>query len=343
MKRVFLVLVCLLGWLAVHAQKYYITNQYIYDLYLMNPAAAGFYKGCYTVNGFYQKQWYGVDQAPTTQILSFQGPATESLGIGVYAYNDRNGNYGEMGVQAALSYEILLIKKRRTTSTLTFGMAFMGEQSSVDFSNLSDEAMNDPVVANGIEKGMGLNASAGAILKYNHYHAGFSVTNILPQTNPMYIEDEEPDLTMDLHFHLGGTYKLNHRDVFFEPLIMYRRNMDVNSRLDLSIKSLMPTPDRNLSFWSVVAYRRDMDDKFGNSTGLVTTAGVYYHQFNVGLEYQLGLTGARSDYGNYYKLVVGYRFCKKRTKGSIPCSEIRRNKRKYASKTVKKLFEEDAN
>lgn len=340
MKRILLVVVCLIGWKAVCAQRYFVSNQYVYDLYLTNPAAAGFYKGCYTFSGFYQKQWMGVDQAPATQILSFQGPATESLGVGVYGYNDRNGNFSKVGLQAAFSYEVLLVKKRRTTSTLTFGLAFMGEQSSVDLANLSDDAMNDPVIVNSADKGFGLNASAGALLKYNHYHAGFAVTNILPQTNPMYLEDDEPDLTMDLHFHLGGTYKLNRRDVFFEPLIMYRRNMDVNSRLDLSVKSLMPTPDRNLSFWGILAYRRDMDNKFGKSASLITTAGVYYHQFNIGLEYQLGLTGARSDYGNYYQLVVGYRFCKKRSRGAIPCSEIRRNKRKYASKTVKKLFED---
>jgi type IX secretion system PorP/SprF family membrane protein len=336
MKRIVLLMGLLLITCLAHAQKYYITNQYVYDLYLMNPAAASFYKGCITVNGYYQKQWFGMDQAPTTQIMSYQGPATEQLGMGLYVYNDRNGFFSEMGFQGSLSYEVVLLKKRRRRSTLSFGMSVIGEQSAINETGLSDGALLDPAISGGIENGWGFNANAGVLLKYNEYHAGIAVSNLLPQNNSMYHSVHEPPLTMDVHLHLGTTYKIADRDIFLEPLLMYRRNMLVDSRMDLNVKGYFPTNDPDFSMWGLLGYRHTMDHQFGKSLGMATTVGVQYSNFSVGLEYQLGLTKAQHDYGSAYQLVVGYRYCKDRSKASIPCSEKSRKQRKKAARRAKK-------
>ncbi|MCU4154688.1 type IX secretion system membrane protein PorP/SprF [Carboxylicivirga sp. A043] len=335
MKKLLLLLLLIAAFSAAKAQKYYITNQYLYDLYLMNPAGAGFYKGCYEFSGYYQKQWFGMDDAPTTQVLSYQGPLTESLGMGAYFYNDRNGFYSEMGFQASLSYEVMFTKKRRRTASMTFGMSINAEQSSVDQTQLTDGALLDPTLSGANESGWGFNSNAGILFKYNDYHVGFSVTNILPQNNPMYSHEDEPALTSDIHIHGGTTFKIADRDIFLEPLIMYRRNMLVDSKLDMSVKGFFPTPDPNLSLWGLVSYRRTMDHQFGKSLGLGVTAGVQLNNFLVGLEYQLGLTGAQLDYGSAYQLICKYRICKDKSKASIPCSERNRNKRNKAIKRLK--------
>lgn len=336
MMRKVLLLMCFVTMVTVtKAQKYYITNQYLYDLYLMNPAGAGFYKGCYEFSGYYQKQWFGMDQAPTTQILSYQGPLTESLGLGTYFYNDRNGFYTEMGLQTSLSYEVMFTRKRKRTASMTFGISINAEQSAVDQTQLTDGAVLDPALTGANESGWGFNANAGLLFKYNDYHAGFSVTNILPQNNPMYLSTNEPELTSDIHIHAGTTYKVADRDIYLEPLIMYRRNMLVDSKLDLSVKGFFPTPDPNFSLWGLVSYRRVMDHQFGKSLGLGTTAGVQINNFLVGLEYQLGLTSAQTDYGSAYQLICKYRICKDKSKRSIPCSERNRNKRNKAIKRLR--------
>ncbi len=307
----------------------------MYDLYLMNPAGTGFYKGCYEFSAYYQKQWFGMDDAPTTQVLSYQGPLTKGLGMGTYFYNDRNGFYSEMGFQTSLSYEVMFTRKRRRTASMTFGLSVNAEQSSVDQTQLSDGAILDPAISGANDSGWGFNSNAGILFKYNEYHVGFSVTNILPQNNPMYSHEDEPALTSDIHIHGGTTFKLADRDVFLEPLIMYRRNMLVDSKLDLSVKGFFPTPDPNLSLWGLVSYRRTMDHRFGKSLGLGVAGGVQLNNFIVGLEYQLGLTGAQLDYGSAYQLVCKYRICKDKSKASIPCSERNRNKRNKALKRLK--------
>jgi len=300
----------------------------------MNPAGAGYYKGCHVFSGYYQKKWFGFDDAPATQVLSYQGPLTESLGLGTYFYNDGNGFYNKLGLQASLSYELTLSKQRKRKSTLTFGMSASAEQSSVDQTQLVDGAIIDPALSGANESGWGFNSNAGLLFKYNEYHIGFSAINLLPQNNPMYTHVNEPELTTDFHIHAGTTFKIPDRDIFLEPFVMYRRNMQVDSKLDVSMKGYFPTPDPNLSFWGLVSYQHTTEHNFGKSLGLTTAGGVQFNNVIVGIEYQAGLTGAQLDYGSAYQIICKYRICRDKSKDSIPCTEKQRWKR---NKAVKKL------
>ncbi|MCU4165677.1 PorP/SprF family type IX secretion system membrane protein [Carboxylicivirga caseinilyticus] len=311
----------------VNGQKYYLTNQYVYDLFQMNPSAAAFQKNCITMHGFYQKQWLGTDLAPSTQILSLQMPVGGQMGSGTYIYNDRNGNYKELGLNQAFSYEILLLKKRKKLMTLSFGLSFLLEQTSLDMSNLLDGGAFDPIITGAGESGFGFNASTGALLKYNETHIGFAITNLLPETNSMYQSMYEPDRVLDFNLHAGGSFKVADRDLYLEPLFMFRKNVLTDSRMDLNLKAYLPTPNPDWSTWGLVAYRHTVDHKFGKSLGLAFTGGVVYQQVSLGLEYQLGLTRAQIDYGSNYQLVLSYRICRERGKGAIPCSKIRRNRK----------------
>lgn len=297
-------------------------------MFLLNPANAGNDKSCYSFSAFYQNQWLGMDESPTTQIFNFQGPLGHNLGFGSYIYNDRNGNMKELGIHQALSYEVLLKKSRRKVSTLAFGLAFSLEQSKIDESGLNNPSgVLDPVMTGGIISGVGFNASAGVLLKHNDYQFGFSVTNMFNQTNPLYKSPEEPELPTDFHAFISSLYKITDRDIYLEPIIMYRQNTELIKRLDLTVKGTFPTPDPDYALWGLVSYRRTMDDKFGKSLGWGTTVGVNYRRVSLGFEWQLGLTGAQIDYGSAYQLVLKYSICNNLKHHAIPCSIIRRNKK----------------
>lgn len=317
-----------------NAQKYYLTNQYVYDLFQMNPAAAAFHKNCLTATGIFQKQWFGTDLAPTYQVFSLQMPLMNNLGSGSYIYNDRNGHYKEMGLHQAFSYELQISKTRKKAMTLSFGLAFTVEQSSLDLAELVDPEYFDPAIANGDDSGWGFNASTGVLLKYNDLHLGLGITNLLPQNNSLYGHDDEPPLTTDFHIHVGGSFKIPDRDFYLEPTFMFRRNMYVDSRLDANLRVYMPTPNPDWATWGLLSYRHTTERQVGRALGMAVTGGIVYKDFSVGLEYQLGLTKARSAYGNTYQLVVSYRICKDKSKSAIPCSIERRNKKhnyKYVS------------
>ncbi|SMO51792.1 type IX secretion system membrane protein, PorP/SprF family [Saccharicrinis carchari] len=328
MKSLLAIFVLLGVFKVAEAQRYFVTNLYMYDIFLMNPAAAGIDKSCYNFGANYQNQWLGMDRAPTTQMLNFQGPLMQNMGMGTYMYNDRNGNMGQFGLHQSLSYEVVLKKSLRRVITMAFGLGVLLEQSRIDESNLNNHlGILDPAIGGGVTSGWGMNANSGVLFKLNDYQMGFSVSNMLGQLNPLYLNDGEPSLAMDFHLHLSSLYKVVNRDVYLEPLIMYRQNQNDDQRLDLTLKGTFPTPNPDYALWGVASYRRSMDHRLGKSLGLGTTLGVNYHSLSFGMEFQLGLTGAQLEYGSAYKLLVRYTICNNLKNKAIPCSEIRRNKR----------------
>lgn len=312
------------------AQRYFVTNQYVYDLFLVNPSAVALKKDCYTISGYYQKQWYGMDLAPTTQMLAFQKTFQNNVGIGTYAYNDRNGYHHEIGFQQSFGYKVVLSKTRKHLSTLLFGLSGMLADRSIDMSSFGTSGALDPAIGGGSNvSGFSFNANAGIMATYNNWRLGFSATNLFPFVNPIYTSYAEPKTYIDLNVHAGTLFKLPKIDLFLEPLIFYRRNNYLDSRLDLNLKFTLPTPNPNITLWGLMAYRRSQDAQMGKSLGTAVTAGVFLGQFKVGLEYQLGLTQARSDFGNSYLLVFGYRACRDRKKDALTCPEdFKRNKRR---------------
>jgi type IX secretion system PorP/SprF family membrane protein len=317
-----LISVCLLFFtLTVSAQKYFITNQYVYDLFLVNPADAGNNNKCVTFNGFLQKQWFGVDLAPTTQLFSFQIPLMQNLGSGTYIFNDRNGNFKRMGFQQSLSVEVKLRDNRHGYTSLHFGISAFLEQSSVDYSNFQEDASLDPIISGTDENGLGFNANTGIMLEVNTYHIGLAVSNLLSQNNPMYKSEWEPETGPDIHVHAGTSWKITDRDIYMEPLFYYRRNKNADSRFDANLKLYMPAPDPNFAFWGILAYRRSMDDQLGKSLGLGTTFGIDYKSFSFGIEHQLGMTAAQKQFGSAFLVVAGYRICTDKSRKALPCSQ----------------------
>ena len=75
----------------VHAQDDIVCDQYHFNYYLVNPAVAGAER-CSHLMLTGKFQWLGVEDHPMTQTLSFRTRVLKNVGIGVYAYNDKNGN-----------------------------------------------------------------------------------------------------------------------------------------------------------------------------------------------------------------------------------------------------------
>ncbi|ASB47995.1 PorP/SprF family type IX secretion system membrane protein [Alkalitalea saponilacus] len=301
-------------------QRYYVTNNYVYDLFLMNPADAGANTECITTNGYYKRQWFGVDMAPTTQLFTVQAPLGSNVGSGTYLYNDQNGNNKKIGIQQTFSTVVTLRENMRGYTRLRFGLSALVEQTSINQANLTPGVM-DPVLNNGTLSGTGFNAASGFILNHNQHHIGASVTNIFPQNNPMYNSEFEPELPADMHFHVGSLFKIPNYDIYIEPLVYYRRNSLSDTRMDMNLKMSMPTPDPDLAFWGVLAHRRTVDHQYGKDLGIATTLGLVYRGINFGIEYQHGLTSAQTHLGSAMQLVVGYAFCRSGRPRTLPCHE----------------------
>lgn len=335
--RLILLLIVLVAQTGVnYGQKYFVTNQYVYDLFLMNPAAAGSDRNCYTFNGFYQKQWFGTDLAPTTQLFSFQAPIASNVGSGTYFYNDQNGFNKKMSLQQSFSSTIKLRENMQKITTLSFGLSAVVEQTSIDQSQFSGGMPgNDPAIGGASENGVGFNLNTGFILRSNKLSGGISVTNLLDNNNPMYDSEWEPKLPKTWHMFSSVNFKIPDRDLYVTPMVYYRINSQSDKRLDLNLKLDMPTMSSDFTFWGLLAYRRTMDTRYGKDLGIATTVGIIYRSLSVGLEHQLGTTSANRHYGSAMILVAGYRICNNRKNKAVECTEAA-NMYEATDKPVKK-------
>jgi type IX secretion system PorP/SprF family membrane protein len=305
----------------IEAQRFFVSNQYVYDLFLVNPAAAAIKTDCYSINAYYQRKWIGTSLAPTTQMLTFQKAYKSRLGIGSYAFNDRNGNHREIGIQQSLAYGVTLKKTMRNVTNLYFGLSLMGSQRSLDLTNPSSTDLIDPVLVHERRNGHGFNANAGILLRINYWQIGVSATNIFPYTNTMYTPEDEPKVPININFHIGTTFYIPEKELYFEPMFYYRRNTDNDIHSDINLKLTKLTSSPTFSIWGLIAYRRTMDKNWGNSLGLASAFGIIKDRISVGMEYQIGLTNAQTEFGSAYQLMVGYKFCRNRKFEAIPCSK----------------------
>lgn len=305
----------------VNSKPNAIYNYYFHDLFLMNPAAAGYNKLCHDFKAFHQMQWLGTEGSPTTQVFSYQGPLSGNLGTGTYVYNDKNAQQKEFGLHQAFSYEVFFIKEKTRNFSMTLGLGGSFNQHSVDESNLIGVDINDPAMAGGIESGWGYNLSSGALFKYNFLSAGIAITNMLPQNNPLYDNINEPGLPLVVQYTFGAHFKHPNRELYWEPSIMFRESGRYDNRFDVNIKGMIPSPTNDyLWFWGAMNYRRTVDYDFGKSRAIALTLGVALKRLSAGVEYQYGLTNAQAQFGSAYQIVLGYKICK-RAYGGIPCSE----------------------
>ncbi|MBR5373246.1 MAG: type IX secretion system membrane protein PorP/SprF, partial [Paludibacteraceae bacterium] len=93
--------------LQANAGEDIVVNQYHFNYYLVNPAVAGAER-CRHLMLTGRFQWQGMEDRPMTQTLSFRTRILKNVGIGAYAYNDKNGNSYRQGGEVTFAYHIPL-------------------------------------------------------------------------------------------------------------------------------------------------------------------------------------------------------------------------------------------
>ena len=144
MKKSILSIFCILIVGFVSAQSEIQTSQYLYDIASFNPACAGSSKAL-SVDLLARRQWIGIDQSPSTQILNVhQYLKNINSGIGLVVVNDQLGFEHSLNVKAQYSYYVQLTK----FSVLSFGAAFGFVNQSIEGSKLVYESdyLNSSVV-----------------------------------------------------------------------------------------------------------------------------------------------------------------------------------------------------
>jgi type IX secretion system PorP/SprF family membrane protein len=229
--KTFLVCAVVLYAAGMHAQSRYFDERYIYtqaqvNPQLINPGAIGSaMKHQILLN--YRNKWSGIDGAPRTVTLSYNGPVGNRLALGVNVLSDKFGELETTKGAVGLSYII-----KSESNQVGFGIS--AEYIKHGLAGFGNADPNDPVISQALSGAEYFDASFGL---YGIYMDRLTYGLALPSmvsSRISDIDDGAPD--RELGFILQFGYKLDiQSDISMTPGIIMKKLANVPTHIDLNL------------------------------------------------------------------------------------------------------------
>jgi len=270
-----------------------VTNQYVLNPLIINPAYAG-NRGVLNIAAFYRRQWTGIAKAPETMTLAMDVPLLSSrVGLGVVITSDKIGVTKETHISSTYAYKIEIRE-----GNLSFGLGAGLLTTNTAWSDLNVIDPGDESYLTNSQVYMVPVFSFGVYYSCRRYFAGLSIPKLLS-----YRFDSNKD-KYNLNFDPGQYYYLFYTgyiftlspqvDFFPSTLVTYSRGenilYDINAHFILF--------DR---IWVGASYRNNRS--FGGLLQLALNS-----QFKVAYTYDfdMGMLGRYSN--GSHEIMLRYEF-----------------------------------
>ncbi|RZJ30008.1 MAG: type IX secretion system membrane protein PorP/SprF [Flavobacterium sp.] len=316
-KRSYLLLLLLLTQLSFSQEGVPVYSDYLTDNYfLLHPSMAGA-ANCAKLRLTARQQWFGQQDAPAFQTLSFNGRLGERDGGGIILLNDKNGYHSQKGLQLAYAHHIMFSRDDIDLNQLSFGVGVGFVQSLLDETDFLNSGDYDPNVDGTIEqKASYFNVDIGASYNYLDFYAHFTAKNVLANQRKIYSEIESNNLRK---FLFSAGYVFGDKEaITWEPSIMFQLVSQTKEKtIDLNLKAYKELDFGRL--WGGVSYRRSLDGAQyvdGNSVSdqrlqyITPLIGVNYKNFMFAYTYSALLGNVKFDNGGFHQITLGINlFC----------------------------------
>jgi type IX secretion system PorP/SprF family membrane protein len=234
MKNSYYILIMMLLPSVLFAQQDAIVSQYMFNGLYLNPAYAGSHK-YYNITSLCRRQWINLDGAPSTQLLSVDGPLkNRNVGIGLLFSNDKIGVSKQTDVYGNYAYHIDLGFAR-----LAMGLRAGGSFYRAKLSELTVWDGGDQVFAQDINGQFLPNFGTGLYLYSNKMFAGLSAPHLInykPRTTFYIGKSNAPQLIRHYYLNVGYVFDKN-KNVILKPsvLVKYVENSPVQADFNLNV------------------------------------------------------------------------------------------------------------
>ena len=272
------------GNIQTQAQIAPLSDQYLINPFMANPAIAGTERYM-PLRLTTKQQWIGLNKAPSTQSITLHRRLRASkirftprgfinkgknsfgkIGLGGSIFNYSYGAINHTGFSLTYAYHAFVGKGR-----LAFGLSPVFFQYSLNKTGfiLPDGNNTDPLVANSpSESLLLLDANFGMHYYDENGYAGLSIVQLLNsgvQFGQLSFDSEDqmnlnPDLARTIYAYYGSYYKIS-RDFMLEPSLWVKYNMESGARFDV-----------NTIFHLQDAFQAGLSYRFQESIGII--AGV---------------------------------------------------------------------
>jgi len=295
---VFVQFIVLMG---LHGQQAPQISHYMFNKQMYNPASAGFTNSI-VASVIHRQQWYGMDGAPQTTLVSFDAPLRMiNSGVGLNVINDRIGFFNSTIIQLAYNYQIPFLDGRLGMG-IHLGMNNMGIRLT-DVRTPSGGGIGSDPTLQGLEDASGFLFDIGLGLFYSvtdRYEIGISLGHI---NQPRFdSRGDSPDVYKQRRIlNLSGSYNFS-LDMFpridFVPSTLIRTDF-TTMQIDLSLTGVF-----NRQYWGGISYR------WGDA--IVLMGGLHLQQIplQVGIAYDIATNwmSRASSMGGGFEIFARYSF-----------------------------------
>ncbi|HEX2977460.1 MAG TPA: type IX secretion system membrane protein PorP/SprF [Bacteroidales bacterium] len=174
MKRAAFPVILLFSILAAEGQVTPVTDQYMLNPVLINPAFTGG-RGVLNIAAFYRRQWTGIKGAPETVTLAADAPfIDDKVGLGISIIHDKTGVTRENSFSTSYAY-----RTEAWNGTISFGLKAGLLTTNTRWSDLVVLDPGDELYLNDTKVNVVPDFSFGIYYTSKKYFAGFSVPRLL--------------------------------------------------------------------------------------------------------------------------------------------------------------------
>lgn len=268
-------------------------------------------------------QWVGIKDAPDNQSVYVDMRISNRTGVGVSAYNDKNGNTRQKGVKFSFAHHLVL--DYYTKQYLSFGLSYNINNFKIDIHNFNTTE-EIPIVDPSITDDRAIsnhNFDVGFLYRFKQFYFSFNANNILKKD----VDDFngfEPNQLMNYQIYSGYIIKSNqNKDVEFEPSIFYQIfGSDRRSSTDLNFKYRKFTKGDDY-YWIGASYRF-LNDQPMKPLNIGPMAGIMKSKIYFAYSYQITMNDLAGYNSGTHMITIGLDFLQGIS--DCPCTTSKINK-----------------
>lgn len=299
----------------------YLTDNY----YLIHPSMAGV-ANCSKVRITARQQWFGVENAPSLQTMSFNTRVGDTpSAYGAIVYNDKNGYQSQTGAYLTYAHHLMFSRNEIDLNMLSFGLNAGVIQYRLDQTDFLSSGF-DPIISGVNESATNFNVDVGLSYHFLDFYAHATVKNLL-ENQGVNFSDQGLSFVNSRTFllTLGNTFNKIGSEWSYEPSIMLLHRpstKEFNADINFKVQKAM-------NFGSVyggLSYRTSINTgEFTDTSNVNNTvsgepltyitpfAGVTKENFMIAYTYSYQSNSLVFDSGGYHQITLGYNFkCRKR-------------------------------
>jgi len=315
MKKIIQLTVLLISTVIVNstAQQLPLFSQYMFNTFLINPAAAGL-DGYTAINVTAREQWLGLKESPKTHILSGQTrldgnnfivkmlnphPNEKSapsgrVGLGATFYNDRLGLIDRTGFQFTYAYHLPL-----EDAELSFGLTASLYQYSMNRSKIVLSDNDDQLLDNTDLSLIIPDFSFGAIYTNKDYYAGLAIMQLTQSSLQMGNSGSTNDYRMYRQYNIHGGYRISlNRDLMLQPTALIKISKMLKPQMDLGAKLFYRS-----DYWGGLSFR--------TGSAFIIMLGVSVDNYSFGYAFDYDFSSIRAHSFGSHEIMISVKFGQK--------------------------------